>query len=90
MRRCSAGFTSANGSRALKRESRKMAFAVPWYASDPGLVMTSIRPRPGRLNSAANGSWLILISLMADALTPMLGPGPSEAGAAFAAGGAGE
>src|SRR5207244_3642980 len=32
----------------------------------------------------------IYTRLLADALTPVLGPGPSEAGAAFAAGGAGE
>src|SRR5437879_4335712 len=67
MRRCSCGFVTANGSRALKRLSRKTKLKEPWYAEAPAFVTISIRPRPGRRNSGEYGFWLIFASGIADA-----------------------
>ena len=50
--RCSDGLVVANAFRAYNAESRNRTLNVPLYSLPPGLLTISIRPRPGRMNSA--------------------------------------
>lgn len=53
----------------VERGVARNEVVFPWNLEEPGLVMISIRPRPGRLNSAVYGSLLTLTSAIAEGVT---------------------